>query len=153
MSAIERAAVARTSTRVSSISRMIIRIIRAGSSARSRSPAMFAAKMSRARLNTGPLSQPATGAKRPLFGSVSTPIRRGVRTGTLASRISRSGSDADLHGVGIGLRRTDGRADRDGAQDERRCDGNQAASERRLGRHLTSPFRDPPVWLRADEHY
>ena len=64
MSAIERAAVARTSTRVSSISRMIMRIIRAGSSARSRSSAMFAAKMSRARLNTGPLSQAATGARR-----------------------------------------------------------------------------------------
>ena len=69
MSAIERAAVARTSTKVSSISRMIMRIIRAGSSARSRSSVMFAAKMSRARLNTGPLSQPATGAKRPLLGS------------------------------------------------------------------------------------
>ena len=63
MSAIERAAVARTSTRVSSISRMIMRIIRAGSSARSSSSVMFAAKMSRARLNTGPLSQAATGRK------------------------------------------------------------------------------------------
>ena len=72
MSAIERAAVARTSTKVSSISRMIIRIIRAGSSDRSRSSVMFAAKMSRARLNTGPLSQPATGASRAVAVSVST---------------------------------------------------------------------------------
>ena len=69
MSAIERAAVARTSTNVSSISRMTIRIIRAGSSDRSRSSVMFAAKMSRARLNTGPLSQPATGASRVAVGS------------------------------------------------------------------------------------
>ena len=48
-SAIERAAEARTSTRVSSISRMIMRIIRAGSSARSSSSVKLAAKISRVR--------------------------------------------------------------------------------------------------------
>src|SRR5881275_3255235 len=140
MSAIERAAVARTSTKVSSISLMIIRIIRAGSSARSRSSVMFAAKMSRARLNTGPLSQPATGAKRPLFGSLSTSIRRGVRTGTVASRTSSSGIEADLNGSGTGLDRTDGGADGDGAHDERCGDGDQRTGELRLRRHFQSPF-------------
>ncbi len=51
---------------LSSISRMIMRIIFAGSSTRSRSSVMFAAKMSRARLNTGPLNQVAMGASRTL---------------------------------------------------------------------------------------
>ena len=41
-----------------------MRIILDGSSDRSRSSVMFAAKMSRARLNTGPLNQVATGASR-----------------------------------------------------------------------------------------
>jgi hypothetical protein len=45
----QRAAEARTSTRVSSISRMTIRIIFAGSSDRSSISVMFAAKMSRDR--------------------------------------------------------------------------------------------------------
>jgi hypothetical protein len=40
---------------------MIMRIIRAGSSARSNSSVMFAAKMSLARLKTGPLNQVASG--------------------------------------------------------------------------------------------
>jgi hypothetical protein len=48
-SAIVRAAEARTSTRVSSISRMIIRIIFAGSSALSSRSVMLAATMSRVR--------------------------------------------------------------------------------------------------------
>jgi hypothetical protein len=48
-SAMVRAAEARTSTRVSSISRMIMRIIFAGSSARSSRSVTFAATMSRVR--------------------------------------------------------------------------------------------------------
>src|SRR5215218_4382433 len=109
MSAIERAAEALTSTSVSSISIMIMRIILAGSSERSRSSVMFAAKMSRARLNTGPLNQVATGAKRvTVSGSLAS---TGVRTGTFASRTSSSGIEADLYGVGIGLGRADGGAD------------------------------------------
>jgi len=48
-SAIQRAALARTSTKVSSISRMTMRIIFAGSSDRSSSSVMLAAKMSRVR--------------------------------------------------------------------------------------------------------
>ena len=50
VSAIERAALARTSTSVSSISMMIMRIILAGSSARSRRSVKLAATMSRVRL-------------------------------------------------------------------------------------------------------
>src|SRR6478672_12539691 len=142
MSAIERAAVARTSTRVSSISRMIIRIIRAGSSARSRSSVMSAAKMSRARLNTGPLNQAATGASREeaVSGCVTS---TGVRTGTFASRISSSRIGLNLErveGVGIRLGGADGRADRNRAHDECRGDGDQGAGEGRLRRHFYSPF-------------
>jgi hypothetical protein len=48
LSAMQRAAEARTSTKVSSISRMTMRIIFAGSSDRSRSSVILAAKMSRA---------------------------------------------------------------------------------------------------------
>ena len=73
MSAIWRAAEARTSTSVSSISRMIMRIIFVGSSDRSRSSVMFAAKMSRARLNTGPLNQVAIGASRVRGGLLPSP--------------------------------------------------------------------------------
>ena len=70
MSAIERAAVARTSTNVSSISTMIMRIIRAGSSDRSSNSAMFAAMMSRVRVKIGPdrmLASGASGANRTCF--------------------------------------------------------------------------------------
>ncbi len=130
MSAIDRAAVARTSTRVSSISRITIRIIFAGSSDRSRSSAMFAAKMSRARLNTGPLNQVATGGRRWAFGSASTSIRRGVRTGTVASRTSSSCIEADLDGVGVRLGRADRGADGDGAGRDRGGDGDQGAGKR-----------------------
>src|SRR6266542_2085228 len=143
MSAIERAAVERTSTKVSSISRMIIRIIRAGSSARSSKSVILAAKMSRARLNTGPLSQAATGASRDaaLCGAASGCLSsRATRTGTFASMISSSAIDADLDGGGDGLCRTDRCADRDGAHGERTDDGDQGASELRLRRHDNLPF-------------
>src|SRR5947209_15754241 len=142
MSAIERAAVARTSTSVSSISMMIVRIIRAGSSARSRSSVMFAAKISRARLNTGPLSQPATGASRDEAVSGSL-VSTGVRTGTWASRISSSGIEADLRRVGISRSRTDRRANGDRAHDERRGQRDQGASELRQRRQSQSPFSGP----------
>jgi hypothetical protein len=114
MSAIERAAVARTSTRVSSISMMIIRIIRAGSSARSRSSVMFAAKMSFARLNTGPL-EPAGGGAGALEGLAAPSSSTGVRTGALASMISSSGIGSPAAPEKRDMGRRDGRADRDRA--------------------------------------
>ena len=139
-SAIDRAALARSSTRVSSISRMIVRIIRAGSSARSRSSVMLAAKMSRARLKTGPLNQVASCCvllpEVIVSGSLTN---RGVLTGTFASRISSSGIGRDCFGAGD-LRRADRGADRDGAQQKRCCKSSERASELRLTGHLISPF-------------
>ncbi len=65
-----------------------MRIIRAGSSARSSSSVMFAAKMSLARLKTGPLNQVASCVLPELMTSGSF-TSRGVLTGTFASRISK----------------------------------------------------------------
>src|SRR5206468_11603212 len=108
-------------------------------SARSRISVMFAAKISRARLNTGPLSQAATGASRVTAGSDSG-TSRGVRIGTFASRISSSGieigSNRGAERIGDRLRGTNRCADRERAREERGGDGDQGASEWRLRRHF-----------------
>ena len=111
-----------------------MRIILAGSSDRSRSSVMFAAKMSRARLNTGPLNQVATGRG---AGRGSAPLTsRGVRTGTLASRTSSSGIELDLEGLALAWAGPTAAPTVTVLIDERRGDGDQRAGERRLRRHF-----------------
>src|SRR5215218_7067217 len=151
-SAIERAALARRSTRVSSISRMIVRIIRAGSSARSSSSVMFAAKISLARLKTGPLNQVASGVE-PEFIVLGSLTSRGVRTGTLASMISSSGIGGNCDGAGDCLRRADRGCDRDGAQQERCCKSSERASEVRLTGHFLISLLPIRLRLRAGCQY
>ena len=98
MSAIDRAAVARTSTNVSSISTMIIRIIRAGSSDRSSNSVTFAAMISRVRVKIGTRQQ--AGERREADGCAVSAgawgsAIRGVRVGTLASIGSSLCTDGD----------------------------------------------------------
>ena len=143
MSAIERAAEARTSTKVSSISRMIMRIILAGSSDRSRSSVMFAAKMSRARLNTGPLNQVAIGASRGgrrLFHfhqprrADREPGLRGFRVQAL-TRTCRGLASACAGPTAAPIATV--------LIASARGDGDQRAGEMRLRRHLKTPFFSP----------
>ena len=68
------------------------------------------------------------------FGETMT--KRGVLTGTFASRISRLGTGGNCERAGDCLSRADSCADRDGAQQERTCDGSERASELRLTKHL-----------------
>jgi hypothetical protein len=96
---------------------------------------MFAAKMSLARLKTGPLNQVASGVLPEVIVSGSL-TKRGVLTGTFASRISRLGTGGNCERAGDCLSRADSCADRDGAQQERTCDGSKRASELRLTKHL-----------------
>jgi hypothetical protein len=99
---------------------------------------MFAAKMSLARLNTGPLNQVAIGAIPTVRvsgrGSWSAGIL-GVLTGTLASMISSSGTGGNRR-VRSNLSRTDRGTNRDGAHKQRRREGDQRAGEVRLSRHF-----------------
>jgi hypothetical protein len=100
---------------------------------------MFAAKMSLARLKTGPLNQVTIGAMPVIRGSDSWVIRA-VLTGTFASMISSSGMDGNSNGVRNSLSRTDCGTNRDGAHQQRSSEGYQRASEVRLTRHFQSPF-------------
>ncbi|HEU0283843.1 MAG TPA: hypothetical protein VFR52_01730, partial [Sphingomicrobium sp.] len=99
---------------------------------------MFAAKISLARLKTGPLNQVASGVE-PEFIFSGSLTSRGVLTGTFASMISSSGIGGNCDWAGD-LRRTDCCADRDGAQQDRSCESSKRASEMRLTRHSKSPF-------------
>ena len=55
--------------------------------------------------------------------------------------------------AGDGLSRADRCADRDGAQQERTCEGSERASELRLTKHFNLPFAGPLVSVRADASY
>ena len=96
---------------------------------------MFAAKMSLARLKTGPLNQVASGVLPEVIVSGSL-TKRGVLTGTFASRISRLGTGGNCERAGDRLRRADCGTDRDGAQQNSRCKSSKRASELRLTGHF-----------------
>ena len=129
-----------------------MRIIRAGSSARSSRSVMFAAKMSLARLKTGPLNQVARGVE-PEFIVPGSLTRRGVLTGTFASRISSSGIGGNRDGAGDCLRRAYRGGDRDGAQQERCCKSSERASEVRLTGHFLISLLPVHLRLRAGARY
>jgi hypothetical protein len=98
---------------------------------------MFAAKMSLARLKTGPLNQVASCVlllpEVIVSGSLTN---RGVLTGTFASMISSSGIGRDCDGAGDCLGGADRGADRDGADQKRCCKSSERTKELRLTGHF-----------------
>jgi hypothetical protein len=112
---------------------------------------MFAAKMSLARLKTGPLNQVAIGAIPTVRGSGSAGIL-GVLTGTLASMISSSGTGGN-RSVRSNLSRANRGANRDGAHKQRRREGDQRAGEVRLSRHSEISLLPIRICLRAGASY
>jgi hypothetical protein len=96
---------------------------------------MFAAKISLARLKTGPLNQVASCVLPEVIVSGSL-TNRGVLTGIFASMISSSRIGRNCDGAGDCLGRTDRGADRDGAHQERCCKSSKRTSKLRLTGHL-----------------
>ena len=134
---------------------MIIRIIRAGSSARS-SKLGHVRREDVASAAEDRTAEPGgeRGEARGCCGSALASTSRGVRTGTLASRIRVQALTVTWIGVGDRLGRADRGADRDRAH--QRAPPTMATRVRvnvRLRRHFQSPFLPVRLCLRADATY